>query len=52
MKYTFYYNTDLKAVVGRVGDLDLLRAYSNPESIGNNIRNILFKCYTFPGFCC
>ena len=49
MKYTFYCNTDLKAVVE---DLVMLRAYSNPESIGNNIRNILYKCYTFPGFCC
>ena len=32
MRYTFYCNTDLKAVVG---DLVLLRAYSNPESIRN-----------------
>ena len=33
MRYTFYCNTDLKAVVG---DLVLLRAYANPESIRNN----------------
>ena len=39
LKYTFYCNTDLKVVVG---DLVLLRAYSNPEWIRNNYIFVIF----------
>ena len=45
MKYTFYCNTDLKAVVG---DLVLLRAYSNPESIRNNYIFVTFYINVTP----
>ena len=45
MRYTFYCNTDLKAVVG---DLVLLRAYSNPESIRNNYIFVTFYINVTP----
>ena len=39
LKYTVYFNTDLKVVLR---DLVLLRAYSNPESIRNNYIFLIF----------
>ena len=45
MRYTFYCNTHLKAVVG---DLVLLRASSNPESIRNNYIFVTFYINVTP----
>ena len=42
LKYTFYFNRDLKVVLR---DLVLLRAYSNPESIRNNYIFLIFYIF-------